>query len=94
MERVVSGELEPLIHTRWSINEIGSALKFMQAARHIGKIVLANSPLETGRLRDDRTYLITGGSWRYRLRPGRQARGPGRGRDCAERAPRPRSRGR
>ena len=61
MERVVSGELEPLIHTRWSINEIGSALKFMQAARHIGKIVLTNSPLETGRLREDRTYLITGG---------------------------------
>ena len=61
MERVVSGELEPLIHTRWSVNEIGSALKYMQAARHIGKIVLANSPLETGRLRDDRTYLITGG---------------------------------
>ena len=36
-------------------------MKFMQAARHIGKIVLANSPLETGRLREDRTYLITGG---------------------------------
>ncbi len=61
MERVVSGELEPLIHTRWSINDIGSALKFMQAARHIGKIVLVNSPLESGCLRDDRTYLITGG---------------------------------
>ena len=61
MERVVTGELEPLIRTRWSINEIGSALKFMQAARHIGKIVIVNSPLETGRLRDDRTYLVTGG---------------------------------
>ena len=36
-------------------------MKYMQAARHIGKIVLAGSPLETGRLRDDRTYLVTGG---------------------------------
>ena len=61
MEQVASGELEPIIHTRWAMNEVGSALKFMQAARHIGKIVLVNSPLESGRLRDNRTYLITGG---------------------------------
>ncbi|WP_420618587.1 SDR family NAD(P)-dependent oxidoreductase [Candidatus Poriferisocius sp.] len=59
--RVAAGELAPLVHTRWSLAEAGSAMKYMQAARHIGKLVLAGSPLETGRLRDDRTYLVTGG---------------------------------
>ena len=61
MKRVEAGELTPLMHTRWSMAEAPSAMKFMRAARHIGKIVLTNSPLETGRLRGDRTYLVTGG---------------------------------
>ncbi len=61
MDRLRAGELSPLAHTRWSLAETGSAMKYMQAARHIGKIVLANSAVETGRLRADRTYLVTGG---------------------------------
>ena len=61
MDQVSTGELVPLVHTRWSLVEASSAMKYMQAARHIGKMVLANSALETGRLRDDRTYLVTGG---------------------------------
>ncbi len=61
MDRLRAGELSPLVHTRWSLPEAGSAIKFMQDARHIGKIVLANSAVERGRLRDDRTYLVTGG---------------------------------
>ncbi|MYB86795.1 MAG: SDR family NAD(P)-dependent oxidoreductase, partial [Acidimicrobiaceae bacterium] len=61
MQRLAANELTPLTHTRWSLAEAGSAMKFMQAARHIGKIVFAASPLETGRLRGDRTYLVTGG---------------------------------
>ena len=61
MEGMATGDLSPLVHTRWSLAEAGSAMKYMQAARHIGKIVLAGAPLETGRLRDDRTYLVTGG---------------------------------
>ncbi|MDE0578332.1 MAG: SDR family NAD(P)-dependent oxidoreductase, partial [bacterium] len=61
MDQVAAGELNPLVFTRWSLVEASSAMKYMQAARHIGKMVLANSPLETGRLRDDRTYLMTGG---------------------------------
>ncbi|MYH71677.1 MAG: SDR family NAD(P)-dependent oxidoreductase [Acidimicrobiia bacterium] len=61
MEQVAAGELNPLVYTRWSLVEASSAMKYMQAARHIGKMVLANSALETGRLRDDRTYLVTGG---------------------------------
>ena len=61
MKRVEAGELTPMIHSRWAMSEAPSAMKFMRAARHIGKIVLTNSPLETGRLREDRTYLVTGG---------------------------------
>ena len=61
MQRLEAGELTPLIHTRWSMGEAGPAMKFMRAARHVGKIVLTNSPLETGRLRQDRSYLVTGG---------------------------------
>ena len=51
MRQVAAGGLKPLAHTRWSLTETGSAIRFMRSARHIGKIVLAGSPLETGRLR-------------------------------------------
>ncbi len=61
VERVATGELKPLVHSSWPLAEAGAALRFMRSARHIGKIVLTNSPLETGRLRQDRTYLVTGG---------------------------------
>ncbi len=61
MKRFEAGELTPLVHSRWSMAEAVSAMQFMRTARHIGKIVLTNSPLETGRLREDRTYLVTGG---------------------------------
>ncbi len=61
MQQLAAGELKPLVHTRWSLAEAGPAMMYMRAARHIGKIVFAASPLETGRLRGDRTYLVTGG---------------------------------
>ncbi|MYC30664.1 MAG: SDR family NAD(P)-dependent oxidoreductase [Chloroflexi bacterium] len=61
MRRVAGGELEPLIHSRWPMAQAGSALSFMRSARHIGKIVLTNQPLVRGSLRQDRSYLITGG---------------------------------
>ena len=61
MSRLAAGDVEPLIHTRWSMTEAIPAMKFMRDARHIGKIVLTNSPIETGQLREDRTYLVTGG---------------------------------
>ena len=61
MERLVAGELEPIIHSRWPLAEAGAALSFMRSARHLGKIVVTASPLARGRLRQDRTYLVTGG---------------------------------
>ena len=59
--RLAAGELRPLIHARWPVAEAGRAMKCMQGGRHIGKIVFTNSPLVRGQLRDDRTYLVTGG---------------------------------
>ena len=61
MKRVEAGELEPILHSRWSMSDSSAAFRFMQSARHIGKIVFAKSPLQTGRLRENGTYLITGG---------------------------------
>ena len=61
MGRIAAGELTPLVHTRWPLAEAGAAMAFMRDARHIGKIVLTEPPLREGRLRPDRTYLVTGG---------------------------------
>ena len=61
MDRVAAGELSPLVHSRWPLAEAAPAMAFMRSARHVGKIVLAMSPLAKGRLRVDRTYLVTGG---------------------------------
>ena len=61
VERLAAGETSALVHSRWPLSEAGPAMEFMRAARHIGKIILTVSPLQGGRLRQDRTYLVTGG---------------------------------
>ena len=61
MARISTGELEPIVHSRWPLAEAGSALSFMRSARHLGKIVVSAPPITGGRLRQDRTYLVTGG---------------------------------
>ena len=61
MERISTGELKPIIHSRWPLAEAGAALSFMRSARHIGKIVLTPPPIADGQVRRDRSYLVTGG---------------------------------
>ncbi len=61
MEQISNGEVAPIAHSRWPLAEAGTALGFMRSARHIGKIVLTPQPLAKGELRQDRTYLVTGG---------------------------------
>ncbi|MCY4584033.1 MAG: SDR family NAD(P)-dependent oxidoreductase, partial [Chloroflexi bacterium] len=61
MARLSTGELEPIPYTAWPIAEAGKAMAFMQSGRHVGKLVLTMPPLARGRLRDDGTYLVTGG---------------------------------
>ena len=61
MGRLAAGELSPLPHRRWPLAEAAPAMAHMRSARHIGKIVLTMPPVTQGRLREDRTYLVTGG---------------------------------
>ena len=61
MARMATGELKPLAHTRWPMAEVAAAMDFMRSARHIGKNVIVMPPLTDGRLRADRSYLVTGG---------------------------------
>ena len=61
MARVSAGELTALTSTRWPMAEIIPAMEFMRSARHIGKNVIVMPHLPDGRLRSDRTYLVTGG---------------------------------
>ena len=61
MARISTGELDPIVHSRWPLAEAGTALSFMRSARHLGKIVVSAPPITVGRLRRDRTYLVTGG---------------------------------
>ena len=70
VERVGRGDLTPLPHRRWPLAELGSALGEMREARHVGKLVLVPSPLAGGRLRADRSYLVTGGLGGVGLRVG------------------------
>ena len=61
MAGISTGELKPVVHSRWPLAEAGAALSFMRSARHIGKIVLTPPPLANGQLRQNRSYLVTGG---------------------------------
>ena len=59
-EKMANGELKPLAHAQWPLTETSAAMECMQAARHIGKIVLTTPVLAGRGLRQDRTYLVTG----------------------------------
>ena len=61
IEQVSTGTITPIVHSRWPLAEAGAALMFMRSARHLGKIVVTTQPLISGRLKPDRSYLVTGG---------------------------------
>ncbi len=58
-----SGELQPLPHQDFPIEKAVSAFRHMAQAKHMGKVVLTVSETESSAIaiRDDSTYLITGG---------------------------------
>jgi acyl transferase domain-containing protein/NADPH:quinone reductase-like Zn-dependent oxidoreductase len=69
-ERFERGELQPLPTHVFSIDEAADAFRFMAQAKHIGKIVLEQTekpvpitfaPDNRAPVREDGTYLITGG---------------------------------
>jgi acyl transferase domain-containing protein/NADPH:quinone reductase-like Zn-dependent oxidoreductase/acyl carrier protein len=62
--------LHPLLHREFPIHRIGDALRHMQQARHIGKVVVSRTdhppprtvrPPTTSAIREGATYLIVGG---------------------------------
>jgi 8-amino-7-oxononanoate synthase/malonyl CoA-acyl carrier protein transacylase len=59
-----AGELKPLPHQVFPVEKAVSAFRHMAQAKHVGKVVLTVAEIEprTVAIRDDGTYLITGGS--------------------------------
>jgi NADPH:quinone reductase-like Zn-dependent oxidoreductase/acyl carrier protein len=68
--RLSEGSLTPLPHRTWPIADAAEGFRFMQQGKHVGKIVLslrdrpatlAPAEDESPDLREDASYLITGG---------------------------------
>lgn len=61
-EGLDDGRYGPLPQTVFPIRKSVDAIEFLAKARHIGKVVLSfSSAGDDRRLRDDRTYVVTGG---------------------------------
>ena len=66
-KQFASGELEPLPHAAFPLRAAKDAFRHMAQARHIGKVVLEHdggsqaADATSVTLRDDATYLVTGG---------------------------------
>jgi myxalamid-type polyketide synthase MxaB len=63
INQCAGGELQPLPMRVFPIQEAAEAYQYMARARHAGKIVLrlADSIKAPGKIREDGTYLLTGG---------------------------------
>ena len=61
VERIGSGSLSPVAYSAWPLAAIGEAIRDKSSARHEGKLVLTVPSLGAGRLREEGTYLVTGG---------------------------------
>ncbi|MBD2208741.1 SDR family NAD(P)-dependent oxidoreductase [Nostoc linckia FACHB-104] len=58
MPQFATGQLKPSPQTQFPIHNVVEAFRYMQQAKHIGKIVVTQTELT---FREDSTYLITGG---------------------------------
>ena len=61
MARVEAGELSPLPCTVWGMGEATAAMEHLRSGRSVGKLALHAPGLLSGSLREDGTYLVTGG---------------------------------
>ncbi len=71
MARVQDGTYRPLPHRTFPVSRALEAFRYMQQARHLGKVVISmrdhnvavapSTPSESIKLRPDATYLISGG---------------------------------
>lgn len=62
MKMVSEGRLKPLPYHLFDIEEIVSAFRFMEHAKHTGKIVIQVEKTRPVAINDKGTYLITGGT--------------------------------
>lgn len=56
-----AGELEPLPQTVFAFEDAVDAFRYMQQARHIGKVVLTVGSTADAAVRTDSSYIVTGG---------------------------------
>ena len=61
VEQCAQGLLQPLPCTEFPMQQVVSAFRYMQQAKHIGKIVITQSEATQLKIRSDSTYLLTGG---------------------------------
>ncbi|MEB3282831.1 MAG: SDR family NAD(P)-dependent oxidoreductase [Lyngbya sp.] len=61
VQKFTTQELQPLPHKVFNIQNAPAAFRYMQQAKHIGKIVITNSTQENRKDFSEGTYLITGG---------------------------------
>lgn len=61
MPKFQARTLVPLPYTRFPLSDVVSAFRYMLQAKHTGKIVVTPSAARQMRIREDGTYLITGG---------------------------------
>ncbi|HET7550229.1 MAG TPA: SDR family NAD(P)-dependent oxidoreductase [Gemmatimonadaceae bacterium] len=69
VKRIADGSFEPLPFTKFPASEVADAFRYMAQGKHIGKIIVTLDESEVKvrdvpqpvRIRDDATYLVTGG---------------------------------
>ena len=61
MSRLETAELEPPSVDAWPLVELETAVERLRSGRRFGPIALLSPPLAAGGLREDATYLVTGG---------------------------------
>ncbi|ERT05437.1 methyltransferase domain protein, partial [Lyngbya aestuarii BL J] len=61
VQKFTTQELQPLPRKVFNIKNAPAAFRYMQQAKHIGKIVITNSTQENRKNLSEGTYLITGG---------------------------------
>ncbi len=61
VRKFTTQELQPLPHKVFNIKNAPAAFRYMQQAKHIGKIIITNSTQKNRKNLSEGTYLITGG---------------------------------
>ncbi|MCP4993781.1 MAG: SDR family NAD(P)-dependent oxidoreductase [Gammaproteobacteria bacterium] len=61
LQQFADGRLKSLPQTHFPIEEALQAFRYMQQAKHIGKVVISHTPVQPVIIKDEATYLITGG---------------------------------